>query len=153
MFLATHATFGAIIGRAAPDPVSAFFLAFFSHFLLDIIPHGDADLYKDYKRGNKVKLALSYTMIDAIVTAYVVVAIAQARLFDSGLNVAAGIVGGLLPDLLVGVYEITKTQWLKKFHEIHFFFHNMFVNRYRDVSFMTGVAYQLIVLLILQKRI
>ncbi|TAK04972.1 hypothetical protein EPO33_03180 [Patescibacteria group bacterium] len=153
MFLATHATVGAIVGRAAPDPISAFFLAFASHFLLDIIPHGDADLYKDYKRGNKVRLALSYTMIDAIVTAYVVVAIAQARLFDSGLNVAAGVVGGLLPDLLVGIFEVTKTRWLVKFHAVHFFFHNMFVNKYRDVSFMTGVAYQLVILIFLQTRI
>lgn len=153
MFLATHATIGAIIGRAAPDPVSAFCLAFASHFLLDIIPHGDADLYKDYKRGNKVKVALGYTMIDAIITAYVVVAIAQARLFDSGLNVAAGVVGGLLPDLLVGVFEVTKTRWLAKFHAVHFFFHNIFVNKYRDVSFMTGVVYQLAILIFLQTRI
>ncbi|MEK7073468.1 MAG: hypothetical protein AAB974_03470 [Patescibacteria group bacterium] len=153
MFLATHATVGALIGRAAPDPVSAFFLAFASHFLLDIVPHGDADLYKDYKRGNKVKVALGYTMIDAIITAYVVVAIAQARLFDSGLNVAAGVVGGLLPDLLVGIFEVTKTRWLAKFHTVHFFFHNMFVNKYRDVTFMTGVAYQLVLLIFLQTRI
>ncbi len=153
MFLATHATVGALIGRAAPDPVSAFILSFVSHFLLDIVPHGDANLYKDYKRGNKVKLALSYTMIDAIVTAYLVVAIAQARLFDSGINVAMGIVGGLLPDLLVGIFEVTNTKLLARFHGIHFYFHNLFVNRYRDVSFGVGVMYQLAILFVLQTRI
>ncbi len=153
MFLATHATVGAIIGRAAPDPVSAFVLAFVSHFLLDIIPHGDADLYKTYKSGKKVRTALAYTMIDAVITAYMIVGIAHARLFDSGINVAMGIIGGLLPDLLIGVYEVTNTKLLVGFHKVHFFFHNLFVDKYRDVSFHLGVGYQLVILLLLQTRI
>lgn len=158
MFLATHATVGAMIGRAVPNPILAFILAFFSHFLMDMIPHGDSHVYDDYTKGKRVRMAVSYTVIDAVITAYLIVGISQARLFDNGMAVAAGIIGGLLPDLLIGVYEITKTRFLTSFHRFHFFMHNLVVNRKwvtknGDFSFLAGVSYQLVILVILQMRI
>lgn len=158
MFLATHATVGALIGRAAPDPISAFLLAFASHFLMDMIPHGDSHVYDDYTKGKRVRMALSYTMIDAVVTAYLIIAISHARLFDNGFTVAAGIIGGLLPDLLIGVFEVTKVKMLEPFHRFHFYMHNLIVNKKwlkhtGDFSFLTGVSYQLVILIILQTRI
>ena len=158
MFLATHATVGAMIGRACPNPILAFVLAFASHFLMDMIPHGDSHVYESYSQGKRVRLAVSYTMIDAVVTAYLVVGISQAHLFDNGFNVAAGIIGGLLPDLLIGVYEVTKSKLLVPFHRFHFFMHNLVVNRKwitqnGDFSFFTGVSYQLVILAVLQMRI
>ncbi len=158
MFLATHATVGAMIGRACPNPLLAFILAFASHFLLDMIPHGDSHVYDDYTKGKRVRMAVSYTMIDAVITAYLVVGISQAHLFDDGFTVAAGIIGGLLPDLVIGLYEVTKARFLEPFHRFHFFMHNLIVRKQwlkhaGDFSFATGVSYQIVVLLLLQTRI
>lgn len=41
MFLAVHASAGILISQAATHPAWAFFGALGSHYLLDIIPHGD----------------------------------------------------------------------------------------------------------------
>jgi hypothetical protein len=44
MTLTTHATLGAVIGRATGNPVLAFIFGFISHFLIDMVPHGDTGL-------------------------------------------------------------------------------------------------------------
>lgn len=153
MFLATHAVAGAIIGRAAPDPVTAFLGGFLSHFLMDMVPHGDAHLYESYQNNQKVKTALAYVTLDAVLTVYLILGIREAHQFDDGMNVSAGIVGGLLPDLLIGFYNLFKPKWLDWFHDLHFFFHNYIVDRKRDIAFTTGVVMQVAILLILNTRI
>ncbi|TAL19726.1 hypothetical protein EPN90_02515 [Patescibacteria group bacterium] len=154
MFLATHATVGAIIGRAAPNPLLAFLGGFISHFLLDMIPHGDAHLYENYRNHQKVKRALAYVTLDAVVTAYLILGIRSARQFDNGANVTAGIIGGLLPDLIIGVYNLIKVEWLTWFHNLHFFFHNFFIRRWqRDIAFSYGLTMQIVVLALMQTRI
>ena len=153
MFLATHSVAGAIIGRASPNPLVAFIGGFISHFLLDMIPHGDANIYKNYRKKQHVRRALAYVTIDAIVTVYIILGIREAHQFDDGANVTAGIAGGLLPDLLIGYYNILKPKWLNWFHDLHFFFHNYIVNRRRDLAFPVGLTMQIIILLVLQTRI
>lgn len=153
MFLATHAVAGAIIGRASPNPIIAFLGGFISHFLMDMVPHGDSNLYDNYQNKQHVKRALAYVTIDAIATAYLIIGIRETHRFDDGLNVSAGIFGGLLPDLLIGFYNILKPKWLLWFHNLHFFFHNYVVSRKRDVSFAAGLSLQIIILLILNTRI
>jgi hypothetical protein len=153
MFLATHADAGAIIGRAAPDPVTAFLGGFLSHFLMDMVPHGDANLYESYQSKQKVKTALAYVTLDAVLTVYLILGIRETHRFDDGMNVSAGIVGGLLPDLVIGFYNLFKPKWLDWFHDLHFFFHNYVVDRKRDIAFASGVVMQIAILFVLNTRI
>ena len=153
MFLATHAVTGAIIGRASPNTLVAFLGGFVSHFLMDTIPHGDAHLYENYRNHQKIKRALAYVTIDAVATIYIILGIREAHQFDDGINVSAGIVGGLLPDLLIGLYNVVKPKWLQWFHDLHFFFHNIIVDRRRDISLSAGIIMQVIILLVLNTRI
>ena len=120
---------------------------------MDMIPHGDAHLYTNYRNKQKVHRALAYVTLDGIATVYLILGIHETHQFDSGMNVSAGIAGGLLPDLLIGLYNIMKPQWLTWFHDLHFYFHNFIVNRARDVTFSVGLAMQIVLLLTLQARI
>lgn len=154
MTLATHATLGAVIGHGTGDPLLAFVLAFISHFLIDMIPHGDtglADSYKIHKKRRKT--ALAYVSIDAVVTILFVLLIVNTRNLASLETFTWGIIGGVLPDLLIGVYEITKTPLLKWFNSVHFFFHDFFVKKRGDIPLRYALLGQIVLIAYLQTKL
>lgn len=145
MFLAGHAAAGALIGQQLQEnAILIFFLAFVSHFLLDIIPHGDHHNVVDYYFGKKEKLKEIYNIIkiDAVATVIMVVVL----LVYTNLNkmaIAWGVIGGILPDLLVGLNEIVRNSWIKKFSNFHFKIHNALINSI-DVKPLPGTVMQII---------
>lgn len=149
MFLSVHACAGAIIGRFSPNPIVAFALGLISHFLLDIIPHGDLKVYDTYRSGKILRRMVAIIALDGIFSIYVaiLVLIGNNR-FGNEMNIAAGIFGSVLPDLLVMFYEVTKVKALKKFHEFHFQLHRIIAGR-KEVPYVFGIAYQLIALFFL----
>ncbi len=147
MFVITHAAIGALIGEySAGHPAVAFSLGMVSHFLTDIIPHGDTHVYKGYISGTKVNRAIAYVVIDAIATIFFVLFIFNSGLVSDKLTVTLGIVGGVLPDLIVAIVEVFKVRWLMWFHRLHFFFHNLVCARKGDMSFTSGFAMQIVLL-------
>ena len=155
MFLVTHAAIGAIIGEKTGNPVLAVLVGFAFHFISDMIPHGDSQVYAEFKKGKAVRQAIAYVMVDAVAAIMFVLLLFNFRDFLHPASVSAGIAGSLLPDLLVGLCEFKslKSRWLAKFHGIHFYFHNMITSRKRDLSFRAGFAMQLILLALLQIRV
>lgn len=153
MFIVTHAVVGAIVGERLGSPYLAALGGFVSHFLLDIIPHGDTKMYQNYKRGERVKHALAYVTVDAISTVMFVLLLFNTRAFTHPLSVSLGIAFGIAPDLLVGLCEIYHKRWLAKFHKLHFYFHNMVSGRWFDFSFKTGFFLQLVLLALLEFRV
>ncbi len=154
MTLTTHATLGAVIGHATGNSALAFVLAFISHFLIDMIPHGDtglADSYKIHKRHKK--RALAYVMVDAVAAIFFVLLLANTRDIVSMRTFSWGIVGGVLPDLIVGIYEITKTPLLKWFNTLHFYFHDFFVKRKGDVPLYYAILAQVVLIAYLQTKL
>lgn len=146
MLLATHAAMGALIGRWTPHPWLGFVLGFISHLFLDMVPHGDAKLYHHFKNGQKVRLAVSYVIVDAVGTAFLILTVFNSHNFYSIRAMSFAFAGSLLPDFLVGLAEIVQSHWLKRYVSFHFFFHNYIVNRFKDFTFSSGVVFQLIVL-------
>lgn len=153
MFLVTHAAVGAIVGQATGNPILAAIAGFASHFLIDIIPHGDSNLYESYKKGERVKRAVAYVTMDAIATIFFVLALFHFRDFLHPVRVSLGVAFAVLPDLLIGLFESGVAPWLAKFHRVHFFFHNLYTDRKRDLPFRYGFLMQLIILLLLQIRV
>jgi hypothetical protein len=154
MFITTHAAIGALIGENLPgSPWLAFFLALLSHFVADIIPHGDSDLYKGFVSGSKVKKAIAYVTIDAIVALILIIWLFNQEVFVDKKAVSYGIVAGVLPDLLVAGYELFKLRALRAFTKFHFFFHNMISSRKGDLPFAWGMAMQIVVLLVIVSRL
>lgn len=146
MFVTTHAAIGALIAEHIPDhPYVAFVLGIASHFLSDIIPHGDTNLYKEYISGRKVKRSIAYSVIDGVLAMFFVIIMLNTMPSEAKLAVSLGMIGGVLPDLIVGVYEVFKFQWLISLHRIHFFFHNMISDKH-DMSFAAGFSMQVIFL-------
>ncbi|MCK9360862.1 hypothetical protein M0Q28_01385 [Patescibacteria group bacterium] len=146
MFLTTHAAIGALIAQQIPGQhLVAFTLGVASHFLSDIIPHGDTKQYKDYVSGRGVKKALAYVIIDAAVAIYFILFLFNADLATNRLTVSLGIAGGILPDLLVAVYEVWRVRGLGWFHRLHFFFHNL-ISEKKDMTLASGFAMQVMFL-------
>lgn len=164
MFLAVHASVGAIAGNAVQNPLIAFVIGFISHFFTDMVPHGDENMYEGYKNGNKVVRAVMYVAADAVLTVVRVALFFIKEDFFHPMNVAMGIVGGLLPDLLVGLYEILKPQgkrwWSRKlmaFHAFHMKNHHFVIGRVRkearDIPLRYGLALQAVTMVVLMKII
>ncbi|MFH1405229.1 MAG: hypothetical protein ABIH21_04005 [Patescibacteria group bacterium] len=154
MTLTTHATIGAVIGRATGNPLLAFFIGFISHFIFDIIPHGDSKLAKDYYvLKKKKKKAFAFVTIDGVIALFLVLILANIKDIVDIRLYTWGVVGAVLPDLLVGLNDITKTKFLKKFHKLHFYFHNLATNKIGDVSFKFSLTCQIILIVILQSFI
>ncbi len=154
MTLTTHATLGAVIGHAVGNPLLAFVFGFISHFLIDMIPHGDTGMSDNF-RVHKVKRkqAVAYVVVDAIVAVLFVLLLANTRDIDSMRTFSWGIVGSVLPDLLVGFYEITKTPLLKWFNQVHFYFHDFFVKKKGDVPLYYALMAQIVLIAYLQTKL
>lgn len=157
MFLAVHAVVGAISGNAAPDPVSALTVGFLSHFLVDLVPHGDEHMYEGYKNGARVRRAILYIACDVIATLVLIAMLFIEQDFFSTRNVALGIVGGLLPDLLVGLYEMGQPKALRSFHRFHMRNHHFLIKRLRkferDIPMRYGLLLQGVVLSVLIRTV
>ena len=146
MFITTHAAIGALIGQYIPNhPGLAFSLSVASHFLSDLIPHGDTHLYKNYIAKTKVYRSIAYVVIDSFVMLLFVLFLFNSDLIISRQAVTYGIIGGVLPDFIVGLYEVFKFGWLKWFHQLHFKFHNYFT-QHKDIPFAVGFAMQFVFL-------
>jgi hypothetical protein len=163
MFLAVHAALGALAGNAVGSPVAAFSLGFISHFFADMVPHGDEHMYEGYKNGNKKMRALLYVGADAVATVILIAVFFVSDSYFSPMAAAMGILGGLLPDLMVGVVEILKPKkrtWLSRklawFHGFHMANHHFIikhVRKERDIPFRYGLMLQGVVFSVLMKAI
>lgn len=147
MFVATHAAIGALFGELIPaHPLIVFTLAFVTHFAMDLIPHGDSMLYHGYLNGERVKTAMMIQILDTIVMIGFAIYLITQVVVHQRLAVITGIVGGILPDALVALYELFHFKWLKRFHGMHKYFHNWLTSRIGDLSLRNGLIMEGIVL-------
>ena len=113
MTLTAHAAVGAVIGSAAGNPLLGFSLGFVSHFLIDLIPHGDSGMSDNFRVHKvKQKRAVAFALIDAIVAMFFIMIILNTKSIENIQAVSWGIAGSVLPDLLVGLHDVTKARWL-----------------------------------------
>ena len=120
MFLAPHTVTALWITTKITNPLLAFILAIVSHFLLDIIPHGDEDLGKYVNtKDRKINYMLKVGSFDIIVSASLVyfylIRYPNVDLFI----VYAAVLGAWLPDILWTSIEVLKVKsmyWYVRFH-------------------------------------
>lgn len=147
MMLAVHATAGLLIGNQLNNPFLAFILAFVSHFFLDMIPHGDSDLFDECKNEKlkKIKKITGVISFDLLVLTSVFTSTYLYNLFSPTFSIAAAVAGSVLPDILVGCHEIYP-KLFRRFYQFHFWAHDMFDYRF---SYAKGIAFQIVILAIL----
>lgn len=131
MLITTHSVLGAGIGVTTNDSLFAFLLAFFSHFVLDLIPHFDVgSLHKNRWRGGYEAPWDMGVRDYAIVAVDLIITLILLFYINSlGFSAALwwGALGGALPDIL----DLTpywrnwfrKTEIGSKFHKFHDSFH------------------------------
>lgn len=158
MFITVHATAATLIGKYVPNPYVAFICGVASHFLLDLPPHGDTQLGKKFfglkLTGDKARedlrpLALLGTL-DTFALALLLMYLFRTFDFVNTDSVVAAIIGGILPDVIMVTYKLTKFKplyFIEKYHQ-----RNHFILQKRiggDVPFKWGMLIQLITFSIL----
>jgi len=154
MTLTTHATLGAVIGHAVGNPVLAFVLGFASHLLIDMVPHGDSGISDNFRvHKRRQKQAVAYVAVDAVVSILFVLLLINLKDIDATRTFTWGIIGGVLPDMLVGLFVITKTKYLRWFNTLHFYFHDFFIKRRGDVPLYYALLAQIVLIAYLQTKL
>ena len=151
MLLSVHATVGAVIGQHVDSSLLAFVLAFISHFILDIIPHGDEQLIKAYREDFKNK-GMKYLIIFDLITTIILIPL----LFYSGkiafnLPVIWGIIGGIIPDFMVAIHEISHKHFTRT-HKIHYWAHDKVCTKLNwTMPLKLGLIVQIIIIYLILK--
>lgn len=117
-----HALTGALIGQATGSPTVGLLGGIASHFLLDAIPHAEAETFRDGSASTASNAALGVEHLEALVELGAAVAglawVAARCPGSEPLALALGALGGLLPDLidlpldaLFGVAVLHRKAW------------------------------------------
>ncbi len=135
MTLATHAVIAAAVAKPAIaiHPLLGFVVAFASHYFADAIPHGDYNLrsLKDDEPAEKRKFSsrsdflydLWRIAFDGILGAAIVLAIFRPASLEELLTWFSVILGGMLPDLLQGIYYTRRAEFLRPVQVFHDYMH------------------------------
>jgi hypothetical protein len=155
MTLTTHVAIGAGIGAVVGEPALGFVLGAVSHFLVDMIPHGDTGLADRYYNNNEKLAPVAYATADgalAIILLMVFMAIKPDNIANTPF--AAAVIGSVLPDLMVGLADVLKkNRALKAYRKFHFFFHDYFSRRYGDVKLRYAIVAQAAFVLVIIQAI
>ncbi len=150
MTLTTHATVGTLIGYSIGDPVAGFVLGLISHLLLDMIPHGDHDMNINFRvNKTRMKRIFAYGTVDAIAAIFLVLIIINWKDLVPINTISWAIAGSILPDLLIGLHDLTKWKWLDSFNKLHFYFHDFFVKKRGDVRLRYSLIGQALLIIFL----
>ena len=167
MYMVVHAAVGAVAGQAVNHMSAAFLLGVISHFFLDMIPHGDENLYQGYVQGKRLKRGYFHVGLDVwatVVFCLVISAYVSQGLIKSPEFIIWGIIGGLLPDVLVAVSHFLRPKktkgliWrLDRYNAFHRWNHALLMKRWKrikkDVPYIFGFIFQGVLLIILIKLI
>ncbi|MEK7067456.1 MAG: hypothetical protein AAB956_00480 [Patescibacteria group bacterium] len=151
MFLTIHSTLGVVIGQYAPNPIWAFFVGLFSHYIFDIIPHGD-----EVKLGKLSLAGMAWAaIIDQAILLLNFMLLAYFKTADIFTPlVIAAVIGAILPDWLMAVHRLCE-EWNNRFaralrrlldplQNFHYYLHVNFLPY--EIPFSLGLAIQIIFL-------
>jgi len=160
MLITTHALAGVFISQQVGHPAWAFFIGLLSHFILDIIPHGDEYIAEwIYKKHFKRRAFLVVFTDFSVLSIFVIFLLFKIELPQLSI-LLAGVIGAILPDIFDNVIgppgsyllskhfynkAIQKTNPIKSFiirlNILHNVFHNPFKKK---MTTRAGIVLQLI---------
>ena len=110
-----HLLVGAAIGITVPNPIAMAGMAFFSHYILDLLPHIDPETFasakKPYTWIQRISLAIDVMLVAALITVIYLV-------HDNGASALLGGVIAQLPDMLSPLEKYHAFYPLRRFHEM-----------------------------------
>jgi len=152
MFLTVHTAVAIIVGKSVMSAPWAFILGLASHFILDLIPHGDSQLASKFFKPLKFGVSKRFLMV-GIMDLFLLILFILFLSYNStviGYNyVIWAIIGGILPDIIMVVYSMTKFKPLKWFYNLHDKNHGLITGRFiKDYPIKYGLVVQTILLII-----
>ncbi len=153
--MTTHAAIGAFIGARIGNPVLGFIIGLASHFLVDTIPHGDSKHVQCYYHGHtrEKRRWLRFLLIDACAATSLVLILLATRTSTQRLVFSLAMIGSILPDPLVGYYELTKSRFVRPVYRLHFLFHNALSKRVGDIPLRYALVVQAVVVFFIVVRL
>ena len=153
MYLSIHATAGVLIGSYTNSSLIAFVVGFFSHFLLDMVPHRDGKLpiedlsIKQIRRRYFDKI-VAIVYLDLCVSTVVAGALLTNNLHFITPSILWGIIGSIAPDVLqIFAFMFPRVKPLQRFQELHNTLH--YNPKRQKISLVAGHLTQLLTLLTL----
>jgi hypothetical protein len=101
MLMTVHALTGALIGQKIANPIGAFFIALISHYLLDLIPHGD-ELIGQWIQRRQKKGFIVLIVDFSLTLLFILFILLKAGPLQLAM-ILPGIIGSILPDVFAGV--------------------------------------------------
>ncbi|HNZ86450.1 MAG TPA: hypothetical protein PLD95_02420 [bacterium] len=147
MFLTTHTIASLATLKISSNPIILFGLNFLLHYILDSIPHGDWGAIKGFKNLIANYAILFICDIFFVITIYFLYTKSNPV---NTINVLCAITGSILPDILWGMYYVTKLKFLKIFVNINYYAHQVFgVQEEQKLYFLTQILVIFISLMII----
>ena len=119
MTLLTHALIGAGLSLNQPSLPVGFVISFFSHFLLDALPHNDY-IYFIFNNAHRKKTYSS--LLSLVIFGFTVFIITTLFLITKNPAVLIGAFGASLPDIISALSNEIKIN-PTLFDKLHFFLH------------------------------
>lgn len=153
-----HGAIGAAVGQYFSSPILSFIFGFSSHFLIDIIPHGDSHHRSKWNILGKVGIFWWVIGFDIILCSLFVAITFGLNVYANPVSAVFGFTGALIPDLIIGASDLWKfigfkNLILRRFYKFHFFFHDILLKYNFDFSLGTGLILQILILAIVLKII
>jgi len=166
MFATVHTASGLLIASKISNPWWIFFIGLISHYLIDLIPHGDRHLedglYNADTKKNKVILKIILIiLIDLTISCSLVIYYLMINSWVNWQNTILAVFVVLLPDFLMGLAKITNLFKLEnsknfliklnlKIYKVHIKVHNFFPSK---MPLTVGLIIQLALIIIFLKSI
>lgn len=148
MTTTTHTAIGVLIGTAVGNPILGFGLGFISHYLVDIIPHGDMHMRDSNNLVNKKNERQSHVFVIIDVALGITLLNILGTVLSDDVTrstvYAASIFGSVLPDAMVGVNDLVKSKLGRLHTRFHFHFHDLLCRKHGDSKLRYSLAAQAI---------
>lgn len=161
MFLTTHVSTTLLLCQGVSNPILAFFIGLISHYLLDIIPHGDyikekhSYLLEDINKvkQNKEDLRRFYIIapLDVSVALLLTGYLYLTNQITNEAVILVGVAGAILPDALIGLNYLfsTKSKIIKKINSLHLKVHTLVSDIPFPLALSGQMFYNILILYIL----
>jgi hypothetical protein len=124
MILTPHILVGAAIGSKIKNPLWVFLIAFFSHFILDMIPHAEYDVsvLKEKLRFNKKFICPFFEIIIDLIIGFGILWFSTKFFFFKKIStIYIGAISGIIPDAFTILYWQTNNKIFKALTNFHVF--------------------------------
>lgn len=158
MLLSSHIIISGLLGAQTGNYFLAAIVGFFSHFIIDAIPHWDNYLSPEFDSRVKSEKSsflksgffykeISKVAIDILIGLSVLsLMFFETSGFDNIAYAAVGVFFGVLPDPLQLLYLITNWRFLKPNYDIQLFLHTLIYKK--RPAFWPGIITQAVTILL-----